>query len=53
LSEFESLRKRYWDQHLQARGSWVCTSGNLTDEVWMKYIKNQTPPEPDGNFDVT
>ena len=27
LSEFASLRKRYWGQHLWARGYWVCSSG--------------------------
>jgi putative transposase len=26
---------------------------NVTDEVWVDYIKNQTPPEPDNNFNVT
>jgi hypothetical protein len=25
----------------------------LTDEVWVEYIKNQTPPEPDENFNMT
>jgi hypothetical protein len=44
LSEFASLRKRYWGQHLWARGYWVASSGNVTDEVWAEYIKNQTPP---------
>ena len=53
LSEFGILRKRYWGQHLWARGYWVASSGNVTDEVWTEYIKNQTPPEPDDNFDVT
>jgi putative transposase len=28
-------------------------SGNVTDEVWAEYIKNQTPPEPDDDFKVT
>ncbi len=36
LSEFPSLRKRYWGQHLWARGYWVASSGNVTDEVWKK-----------------
>ena len=40
-------------QHLWARGYWVASSGNVTDEVWAEYIKNQTPPEPDDNFAVT
>ncbi len=52
LSEFQSLRRRYWGQHLWARGYWVATSGNVTDEVWKEYIKNQTPPEPDDEFHV-
>ena len=34
LSEYQSLRKRYWGQHLWGRGYWVATSGNVTDEVW-------------------
>lgn len=47
------LRKRYWGQHLWARGYWVASSGNVTDEVWAEYIRNQTPPEPDDDFNVT
>ncbi|MBV8747408.1 MAG: transposase, partial [Xanthobacteraceae bacterium] len=47
------LRKRYWGQHLWARGYWVASSGNVTNEIWMEYIKNQTAPEPDDNFSVT
>ena len=50
LSEFAALRKRYWGQLLWARGYWVASSGNVTDEVWQKYIENQTPEEPDDNF---
>ena len=52
LSEYKQLRKRYWGQHLWARGYWVATSGNITDEVWKDYIANQQPPEPDDNFTV-
>ena len=43
LSEYQSLRKRYWGQHLWGRGYWVATSGNVTDEVWKKYIEDQKP----------
>ena len=53
LSEFGVLRKRYWGQHLWARGYWVVSSGNVTDDMGVEYIKNQTPPEPDDNFNVT
>ena len=52
LTEYKHLRKHYWGQHLWARGYWVATSGNVTDEVWKDYIKNQTPPEPDDDFKV-
>nr|WP_246462235.1 transposase [Mesorhizobium sangaii] len=33
-------------QHLWARGYWVVSSGNVTDEMLAEYIKNQVPPEP-------
>ena len=51
-SEYKALRKRYWGQHLWARGYWVAASGNVTDEVWKRYIEEQTPPEPDDDFHV-
>ena len=44
-----TLRKRYWGQHQWPRA----TGGNVTDEVWAEYMKNQTPPEPDDDFKVT
>ena len=52
LSEFPQLRKRYWGQHLWARGYWVASSGNVTDEVWQKYIESQKPETPDDHFKV-
>ena len=52
LTEYQSPRKRYWGQHLWSRGYWVATSGNVTDEVWKKYIEDQKPEEPDDNFKV-
>ncbi len=52
LSEFKRLKKQYWGQHLWARGYWVVTSGNVTDEVWKEYIEYQKPPEPDDSFEV-
>ena len=52
LSEYKELRKRCWGQHLWVRGYWVASSGNVTDEVWKEYIKNQKPPEPDDDFTV-
>ena len=52
LSEYKALRKRYWGQYLWLRGYWIASSGNVTDEVWKEYIKNQQPPEPDDEFTV-
>jgi len=52
LSEYKALRKRHRGQHLWARGYWVASSGNVTDEVCREYIKYQTPPEPDDDFTV-
>lgn len=28
------------------------SGGNVTDEVWKEYIKNQRSPEPDDDFTV-
>ncbi len=50
LSEFPSLKKRYRGQHLWGRGYWVSSSGNVTDEVWKKYIEDQKLEELDDNF---
>lgn len=52
LSDFPALRKRYWGQHLWGRGYWVASSGNVTDEVWKKYIEDQKPETPDDHFKV-
>jgi len=41
LHDYASLRKRYWGQHLWARGYWVATSGSVTDEAWKRYIAEQ------------
>ena len=39
--EFSSLRKRYWGQHLWARGYFCATVGTVTDEVIKRYIEGQ------------
>lgn len=50
--EFPELGKRYWGQHLWARGFFVVTSGNVTDEVWMEYIRNQREEEQVDDFKI-
>ena len=56
MMEFKHIQKQYWGRHLWARGYFVATSGNITDEAIMQYIQNQEGTEPsDGgeNFQVT
>ena len=56
LQEFKHLQKQYWGRHLWARGYFVATSGNVTDEVIREYIWQQEGTEPDDggdNFRVT
>lgn len=41
FQEFPHLRKKFWGQHLWARGYFCCSSGNVTDEVIKQYIEDQ------------
>jgi len=41
MQENKQLSKQFWGRHLWARGYFVATSGNITDEVILEYIKNQ------------
>ena len=54
MRDFRSLNKEFWGRHLWARGYFVATSGNVTDEVIAKYIADQgVEPQDDANFKVT
>lgn len=39
--EFLELKKRYWGQHLWARGYFCATVGTVTEEIIRNYIANQ------------
>jgi len=55
LEEFGELRKVYWGRHLWARGYFVASSGNVTDEVIAEYIEKQSqlaPEDGDEDFKV-
>ena len=41
LQENKQLSKMFWGRHLWGRGYFVATSGNVTGEVILEYIKNQ------------
>ena len=47
LQEFELLRKRYYGGHLWSRGFYSATSGNITDEQVIDYVRNQDRDEAD------
>ena len=54
MRDFRSLNKEFWGRHLWARGYFVATSGNVTDEVIAKYIADQgVEPQDDADFKVT
>ena len=52
MMEYKSLNRQFWGQHIWARGYFVASSGNVTDEVIVKYIEEQGKEPPDGNFKV-
>ena len=51
LLEDKNLQKQYWGQHLWARGYFVASSGNITDEMIKEYIENQDV-EKDDDFRI-
>ncbi len=53
LSENKQLSKVFWGRHLWGRGYFVATSGNITDEVILEYIKNQDATESEDEFTIT
>ena len=56
MMEFQHIQKRFWGRHLWARGYFVASSGNVTDEAIMAYIRSQDGTEPtegNDNFRIT
>jgi putative transposase len=53
MRDFRSLNRTFWGRHLWARGYFVATSGNITDEVIAKYIAEQDVEPQDVDFKVT
>ena len=47
--EFSELKKKYWGQHLWARGYFCSTVGSVTEETIRKYIESQ---EINGGNDI-
>jgi len=54
MRDFRRIQREFWGRHLWARGYFVATSGNVTDEVIAKYIEEQgAVPQDDRDFQVT
>jgi putative transposase len=51
LEEFGELRRQFWGQHLWARGYFVASSGNVTDEIIAEYIESQSDKMPGNSED--
>jgi putative transposase len=45
LLENLKLNKSFWGKHFWSRGYFAATSGSITDEMIMEYIKNQDEDE--------
>ena len=52
LMEYRSLSRAFWGLHLWARGYFAASSGNVTDEVIINYIEQQSQEPPDGDFQI-
>jgi putative transposase len=50
--QFSHLNKECWGRHLWARGFFVASSGVITDEAIMEYIRTQDVTKEDGDFKV-
>lgn len=53
LMEFEHLRKRYWGQHMWARGYFAVTVGNLNEQQVQEYIAHQEMHHQSDNFEIS
>jgi len=53
LMEFDHLRKRYWGQHMWARGYFATTVGNVTEQQIQEYIENQELHHQHDNFSIS
>jgi putative transposase len=50
--EFSHIKRECWGRYLWARGFFVASSGNVTDEMIMEYIEHQEITEENDNFKI-
>jgi len=53
LQDHRRLRREFWGRHLWARGYFVATTGNVSEEMVAKYIETQDVTQRDDQFQVT
>jgi putative transposase len=53
MMEFEHLRKKYWGQHIWARGYFAVTVGNLNEQEVQEYIESQELHHQQDNFSIS
>jgi len=53
LMEFQHIRKQCWGRRVWARGFFAASSGNVTDEVIMEYIRTQEVEKEDEEFKIS
>jgi REP-associated tyrosine transposase len=54
LASHRRLRAEFWGRHLWARGYFVATSGNVTDETIAEYIRLRgAAPQDDDRFRIS
>jgi putative transposase len=55
LESFSELSRQFWGRHLWARGYFVASSGNVTDDIIKQYIEAQEknlPSDDLSNFTI-
>ena len=50
--EYPELKKRYWGQHLWARGYFCATVGSVTEETIKRYIESQELSDKEDIFKI-
>ena len=53
LQEFDALKKRYWGQHLWARGCFAVTVGNVNSKDVQRYIEQQEEHHKKDDFKIS
>ena len=56
LDDFTELNRQFWGRHIWARGYFVASSGNVTDDIIKQYIESQEknfPPDDGSTFTVS